>query len=141
MGRSRSAVLRRRSLWLCTGLMVTTVTGCGATPAARIIDNCVLEPNSSCVQTNLAGADLRDLNLRGTDFSLSDARNAMLEGANFAGANLYLVNLTGAKVKGANFASANLIGAICPDGKVASGPTGKPPTCADLPVDYTLDGS
>lgn len=141
MHHARSAPLGIWSLGICVALVATVLTGCGATPAARIIDNCILEPNSSCVQTDLVGADLRGLNLRGTDFSLSDARTADLEGANFAGANLYLVNLSGAKVKGANFASANLIGATCPDGRPASGPSGKPPTCADLPIDYTLDGS
>ena len=102
------------------------LTGCGATPAARVVDNCILEPNSSCVQSHLAGQDLAGLNLRGTDFSLSDIRDSNL------------ADLTGAKVSGANFASANLIGAICPNGTLAGGPSGAPPTCADLPINHSL---
>ena len=47
-------------------------------------------------------------------------------------------DLTGAKVSGANFASANLIGAICPNGTLAGGPSGAPPTCADLPINHSL---
>lgn len=138
MRRTSRASLQRLAVWACAGAFAALLTGCGATPAARVVDSCILEPNSSCVQSHLAGQDLAGLNLRGTDFSLSDIRDSNLAGTNFAGANLYLADLTGAKVSGANFASANLIGAICPNGTLAGGPSGAPPTCADLPINHSL---
>ena len=90
MRRTSRASLQRLAVWACAGAFTVVLTGCGATPAARVA------------------------------------------------ANLYLADLTGAKVSGANFASANLIGAICPNGTLAGGPSGAPPTCADLPINHSL---
>lgn len=73
---------------------------------AKAVNGCSPGPYASCVNANLAGADLRKANLVGAD----------LRGANLAGANLKAAKLAGALLKqanlsGANLAKANLTGA------------------------------
>ncbi len=123
----------RRSSVVAIGtlLVLSSLSACGQTPSARIIDQCIIGPNNSCVQANLANADLSGRTVKGTDFTLANLRNANLQKADFAGADLFQTDMTGAKVAGANFAAANMIGTICPSGKMASG---SPALCPDLPV-------
>lgn len=62
------------------------------------------------VSTNLAGANLRQVDARGADFTHANLSVADLSGGDFRGAKLALANFNGAVVKGANFHNANMGG-------------------------------
>lgn len=71
-----------------------------------IINECVIQPYTSCEGANLSGAPLASANLTGANM-----KNANLAGANLSGANVAGANLGGADFGGANLAGANLGGA------------------------------
>lgn len=109
------------------------LSGCAATAKSPIINDCVLGPTNSCVQVDLRGQNLSNLDLSAVNFTDADLRGANLTNANFAGANLFLADLSGATVTGATFTGTNLIGTVCPNGKTAAPHSqGGQPRCPDL---------
>ncbi|HPH94291.1 MAG TPA: pentapeptide repeat-containing protein [Anaerolineaceae bacterium] len=60
------------------------------------------------IRANLAGADLRSVNLVGASLSGADLSSCDLRGVNLTGADLSRTNLTEARFSGANLSGANL---------------------------------
>lgn len=63
-------------------------------------------------QTNLQGATLADLDLRGSYFSCADLSGADLSGANLSNVDFFYANLSGANLSGADLSAATFRGAI-----------------------------
>lgn len=70
----------------------------------------IAEQNTALI-TNLAGADLRGVNLTGSNLAEADLRGVDLSKHYLVGANLAGADLTGAKLTGANLLAANLASA------------------------------
>jgi hypothetical protein len=88
------------------GALVLAACGGGSgdrDDSTKVISGCRIEPNTSCAGKNLAGADLRDAELNG-----SDLRFVYLAGADLSGADLRRANLEGAVVTNANLRSADV---------------------------------
>ena len=81
-------------------------------------------------QGSLAGADLRDADLRdiylieadlsGADFSRADLRKAHMYGANLQGAKLFKTNLEDANLNGADLRRCDMLAAILRDTKLSN---------------------
>lgn len=119
---------------------VLLTAGCQITPTTRVVSDCLIGSNNSCVAADLKGASLVNVDLRGTDLSLADLRRADLRGSDLSGANLFLANLKNAQLQGTRLSGANLIGTTCPDGRVAVAPkSGGAPSCRGRTKPHVTD--
>jgi uncharacterized protein YjbI with pentapeptide repeats len=78
----------------------------------RVINGCVITPDTRCAGANLSGARLADASLSGADLTGADLSKADLRGTDLTGANLTGANLTGAKTAFTRLAGADLTGVI-----------------------------
>ena len=84
-------------------------------PATSNITIAQLLTNRGCPGCNLAGIDLRGLNLQSYDFSGANLTGADLRNVDLRGASLRGANLTNVLTFNANFASADFTGATVSD--------------------------
>jgi serine/threonine protein kinase len=87
-------------------------------PAVNSISISQLQFDRGCPGCNLAGIDLRNLNLQSYDFTDANLTGADLRDSDLRGASLRDANLTGAMLNGANLQSTDLRGATLPEGNV-----------------------
>lgn len=82
---------------------------CG--PKLTRVNGCTIKPETSCVSSDLSGAQLNRAALRGANLSGANLEGADLAGADLAYSNLRNVDLTGANLSNVQLHGADLTGA------------------------------
>ena len=113
----------------------------GTITSGAVVNGCVIQPNTTCIEAdlsrqNLSGAELRGANLSLTNFAGADLSYADLFDANLAGANLSGVDFLGACLCQTNLTGADLSGALLA-GAVSMDIVGVPRA---LPTGYKIIG-
>jgi hypothetical protein len=96
---------------LVAGLLVLAACGGGTSDrddGTKVISGCRIQPNTSCVGKNLAGADLRNAELNGSNLQHVYLAGADLGGADLRGANLDGAVITNADLRSADFSKSRL---------------------------------
>lgn len=95
-----------------TKLAAIAAVSFGVNPAYaaknRVINGCVIKPQTPCRNMDLSGQNLVNARLDGADLSGANLSGAKLNGARLQGANLKDAVLTGAKIRNANLMAAVL---------------------------------
>lgn len=90
-------------LGLAAVVTVLSLAGCGGSDETQTVNDCVIEPGTSCPSADLSGADLA-----GVDLSQATLTSANLQDTNLSGANLSEANLSGAQIVDADLSDTDL---------------------------------